>query len=1764
MDGAERGSGRNASTVLRVGRIATVLALALVLAAPASLLMDFSANAPAGVTATGTVVFRTDASPAEVAAAGARIVAGYSAFALVRGPSTAMDRLTTMGRYAVAEDTSGLRLLGGTVDVNTLPRTARPAWTLDASGRSAAVVHFIGPIDPAWEQALSVRGVNLLRYLPTDALLVSGRPAALEGLGAVSYVDYVGPYQAGWKVRSGTPTDGTPVDLRIVVLPGERTQTVEAWLAHAGVPPSAPRAGGEGIVGAYGTGDFQWVRATIDSSLVPELAALPEVEFLDPVVAVHAYNAEADYVIQTNQVLGNGSGNYKYWWNGLDGRGQFVAIADTGLDYDNPMFRQSATQLSLGDLYNVTDASRRKVVRYLDMGVLSAGLSWPGTGGLWDPYSIADCPYNGAANGHGTAVASVLAGNDVGLGTSPNDGNALNAKLYMQDIGGLAPGATCTNGEDLIYLPQDYADLFGLPGLGYNDPLAPVRIHSDSWGADVNEYDVQARMVDAYLWSHPDLSVFFAAGNAGPSAGSIGTPGTAKDVVSVGGACNADTNLVCGPNDLASFSGRGPTSDGRIAPTILTVADGDSATSDGDPLSNVSTADHGWAGTSYATPEAAAAAAIVRQYFTDGWYPTASPVAANGFDPSAALIRAMLIASGVQITGEGTTSEATWPNNDQGFGRVLLSNILPIATAGDTFRTQVVDETAGLLTGQAQAYTFHVTSGTGTLRFVLAWTDYPGTLGASRALVNDLDLQVTAPNGTAYFGNHFGSFATGQSVPSGSFDRTNVEEAVILKVSAAGDYRVRVIGANVPVGPQPFALVATGPLDPNYGRATLDRPSYRENGTVGITVIDGDAAAVQVRVTSGLEPAGETVALTQAAPGAPWRGSLPLAFGQPALDGVLEVRDGDTITATYQDASPAHTATATASVVSAAPAIGDVAAMDLGATTARIGWTTDLPAAGKLRYGTAPTSLTSVASAPNLRLNQSVDLKGLQAGTTYYYDVIATDHVGHATLDDNGGAHYAFQTAPWGDVLVVIGDATFPPEREASYAAALNATGWTWSFWRVADAGLPPLARMQAARAVVWQPGLEEYPMFNATARGLVQAYLDGGGRLLVTSHDTGWSLGSTDSPWYTAASSAWLHGVLKASFACDPNTTAQMNGIAGDPVSGAFAGGISYQPHRVGGADDQLSFPNGGSDAGGTSYAVWTDSNTVQGCPANQPVGLRWVSSSGNGTAGVGVWGGTPSRLEYFAFEVTGLDTNSTDLRPASPTRAQVIDNALRWLVGISPSALDRDHPDVVVSSPDGGTFPGPSVPIAWTATAFGPGIVIANVSLAASPDGGQTWTPLATLPGSATSYAWSLAGVPNGDAYVVRVSAADSGTPALTGIGLTNLTFAVARTGGDTLGPLIRPGSLRESPDPPGAAAPVIVNATADDGRRGDSGIAAAELFFSLTAPPAAANGTGIPMDAVNGTFGDVAQALTWPGTYAVAPGSGCVWVHAQDAAGNWGPYASLCRPVLNLGPDVTPPAPAQLASVDAANAGADLRLTWAKAWDDGLYGGTVGYTVSRATSPAGPYTVLANLTATGNRTYAYVDAGRGLSDPADYFYRVRTADAAGNTELSPALGAKYRVAATPGLNLLGSPVASGGTRFGSMASGLTWNDVLAYDACAGGFGWRAALPGADAAFAFGAGDGLWLNASTSGDVVFLGVTPAVSRIGLCPGWNLVALPGFLANLTVADLEASTGALIVEGFGPTGPWHVQALAGTAPLVPGQGYWVYVTSRSAWTVNGW
>lgn len=284
-------------------------------------------------------------------------------------------------------------------------------------------------------------------------------------------------------------------------------------------------------------------------------------------------------------------------------------------------------------------------------------------------------------------------------------------------------------------------------------------------------------------------------------------------------------------NSLASFSSRGPTHDQRIKPDVvapgyyifsaradgkkINVNCGAQICSSHDRSSGKCVAEDSvvaMAGTSMATPVTAGSAALVRQYFREGWYPTGSKNVNNALNPSSALIKAILINSAVNMDGtviiqNGNNKEyvelASAPSYFQGYGLVRLDNTLYFS--GNT-RELNLDQNSNVETGETIRYCF-ASDGSQSLKITLVWTDPPPSSLSGITLVNNLDLAVHSPNGDWYLGN--GIRSKRQDGEERVDTVSNVEQ-VFIQSPASGIHRVIVKGVNVPQGPQIFSIVATG------------------------------------------------------------------------------------------------------------------------------------------------------------------------------------------------------------------------------------------------------------------------------------------------------------------------------------------------------------------------------------------------------------------------------------------------------------------------------------------------------------------------------------------------------------------------------------------------------------------------------------------------------------------------------------------------------------------------------------------------------------------------------------------------------------------------------------------------------------------------------------------------------------------------------------------------------------------------------------------
>jgi subtilisin family serine protease len=485
---------------------------------------------------------------------------------------------------------------------------------------------------------------------------------------------------------------------------------------------------------------------------------------------------------------------------GLTGAGQVVAVTDTGLDADHCGFRDDAAGLPAINDDRGTDVSpghrKLQAVDFLWSADRPPGPT------RWDDH------------GHGTHVAGSVAGDIRGDGGHQGfDGMAPAARLVIQDAG---------------FQVDDCGDL---PGLGCPMlPLEPMleqayaqgaRIHNFSWGdaenaRPLNRYTERTADVDRYLRRHPDAVVLVAAGNAGLEGnGTVGSPATGKSVIAVGATTPGAVEPAC----PAFFTARGWTHDGRVKPDVLAPGTGIwSAATDG-WIDSRNCDSRESSGTSMASPTVAGLAALVRQYFADGFHPGGRRRPERGFEPSGALVKAVLIASAVDLSS-GCPGLATVPSRQQGWGLVRLDDVLPLP--GDPERLVVVDARDRFDAGGQPPDELVVETAGGPLKVVLTWYDEPSSSLATATLVNDLDLEVEGPGGV-YRGN---VLADGRSLAGGAPDRRDTVEVVILPDTAVGGWTVRVHPHAVPAAPQGYALAVVGDLVDGAPR----RPSGRVPG----------------------------------------------------------------------------------------------------------------------------------------------------------------------------------------------------------------------------------------------------------------------------------------------------------------------------------------------------------------------------------------------------------------------------------------------------------------------------------------------------------------------------------------------------------------------------------------------------------------------------------------------------------------------------------------------------------------------------------------------------------------------------------------------------------------------------------------------------------------------------------------------------------------------------------------------------------------------
>jgi PKD repeat protein len=712
-----------------------------------------------------------------------------------------------------------------------------------AGQRGYYILQFQGPVEQAWKDQVTETGAEILHYIPDFAFKVRMNPAQARKVEELESVTWVGFYHPAYKLSPDLKRNGTHIYTVRIERRGD-VASVRAAIAMSGAKVLTHKG--------------NILKVAADAAQLEAVAQVLDVAWVENFMMWEKHNEWGGGVIMGGSTADS---------NGYDGSSQIIAIADTGLGGGTINSSHPDIGTRVKSIHNWTGGTG---------GIVDWLLCW---------YEIIDDGSVDVDIGHGTHVA--LAALGAGGPSGEGRGTAPGAELIFQSVENFVNYYDPYDPPDEYWCQYDgYRDGYYLTGIpadigelfqqGYDEG---ARVHSNSWGTNsMGAYTVDSANLDDFVWHHRDMTITYSAGNSGRDADgdgvvdsdSIGAPGTAKNVITVGASENDrqddypcdDTNLTYTSHDsyqqgktcssmggnqalflgtwgqryrstfpsdpiasdltagnaeqMAAWSSRGRTDDARIKPDVVApgtwVLSGYSSLYQegyGDP-SNPQTGSYQWDGWGMPSTE-------WHKYM--GGTSMSSPLVAggaavvrdfyykaHGHNASAALVKATLINSAHDLLDE---------NNDG-----VDDNHFPIPNAHEGWGRvdlanatdnshQFIEETNGLQTGGEFTYQYSVNSAIKPFKVTLVWSDYPSTAAAWKHLVNNLNLVVEPPAGDSYLGNRFDTI-DGWSITGGLPDKQNNVENVYVESPTVGTWTVKVQGYNVPYGPQPFALVVDG------------------------------------------------------------------------------------------------------------------------------------------------------------------------------------------------------------------------------------------------------------------------------------------------------------------------------------------------------------------------------------------------------------------------------------------------------------------------------------------------------------------------------------------------------------------------------------------------------------------------------------------------------------------------------------------------------------------------------------------------------------------------------------------------------------------------------------------------------------------------------------------------------------------------------------------------------------------------------------------
>lgn len=342
-------------------------------------------------------------------------------------------------------------------------------------------------------------------------------------------------------------------------------------------------------------------------------------------------------------------------------------------------------------------------------------------------------------------------------------------------------------------------------------------VESNSWGLTVisDGYNSYARDLDE-IAAENDILIAQSMGDA--SRSKPNKLAWARNVVTVGAIDHNDSDVYedhqLYATGLQGQASAGDSPESLVKPDLCFWADQIETTWAPDDCGSW-TGTGAYSGASASTPQVAGYAGLVHALWRAG---SIGPGAAAA-PPRPATVRALLVHGANPYAIPLSEGEPGFPRHQQGWGRPNVENLLHTSP----FILDADGSYALGAPGEERTWSSPLGQGAESLRITMAYTDR-ALDPLNGQVVNDLGLEVIAPDGTTYFGNH-GLATSNWSTPTTYHqDPYNTIENVFLSpdVLAAhekGTWLVTVRAEALYLGSTdydevPFALVITGLDDP--------------------------------------------------------------------------------------------------------------------------------------------------------------------------------------------------------------------------------------------------------------------------------------------------------------------------------------------------------------------------------------------------------------------------------------------------------------------------------------------------------------------------------------------------------------------------------------------------------------------------------------------------------------------------------------------------------------------------------------------------------------------------------------------------------------------------------------------------------------------------------------------------------------------------------------------------------------------------------------